>query len=134
MCSLVALRGVCGPLGCYRDEAQSHSIVSCSSMFYMEEGVGTSSSHLASADRVGSTKVILQIGAFVLTSPPPPLVALGDSPTREGMGGLVTPDPVLRTRVLRVGNILSQARVTISSGLTNLERPSTCGVGSGEDC
>jgi hypothetical protein len=99
-----------------------------------EEGVGTSSSHLASADRVGSTKVILQIGAFVLTSPPPPLVALGDSPTREGMGGLVTPDPVLRTRVLRVGNILSQARVTISSDLTNLERPSTCGVGSGEDC
>jgi hypothetical protein len=94
--------------------------------------VGTSSSHLASADRVGSTKVILQIGAFVLTSPPPP--PLGDSPTREGMGGLVTPDPVLRTRVLRVGNILSQARVTISSGLTNLERPSTCGVGSGEDC
>jgi hypothetical protein len=65
-----------------------------------EEGVGTSSSHLASADRVGSTKVILQIGAFVLTSPPPPLVVLGDSPALAGMGGLVTPDPILRTEVL----------------------------------
>jgi hypothetical protein len=85
--------------GALGDEAQSHSLVSCSSMFYMEEGVGTSSSHLASADRVSSTKVILQTGAFVLTSPPPPLVVLGDSPARAGMGGLVTPDPILRTKV-----------------------------------
>lgn len=107
------------------DEAQSHSLVYCSSMFYMEEGAGTSSSHLASADRVGSTKVILHIGAFVLTSPPPPLVVLGDSPARAGMDGLVTPDPILRTKVLGVGNILPQAGVAISSDLTNLERPST---------